>query len=243
MTNLLEQVVVPSDPSYRIIALPHDDYAIVDSADYDWLNQWKWCASTAGYALRREHYRAIWMHNLILGTSNSKIGDHWNGDTRDNRRCNLRIISQRKNTQNARISRNNSSGCTGVSQDKNTGKWHSYITPRGGKRKTLGYFEKRDDAVAARKSAEKKYYGEVIRASCPTRIVVTKKMLRAAIRANRINNSSGFTGVSRHRGTGKWMARVFTDKTTHYLGLHPSKKLAQAARVEFLEKRGTESPF
>jgi len=242
MTNLRKQDVVPPRPSYRLIPLTRGDYAIVDAADYDWLNQSKWSGTAAGYAVRRVNRKIIHMHRLILGLTGKINGDHWNGDTRDNRRINLRRRTQWRNSQNAKVGRNNTSGCTGVFDMKN-GLYHAFITPRGGKRKNW-YFHSYEEAVAARKAAEKRYYGEVIRETCPPRIIVTPKMLRAAIRGQRVNSTSGLTGISLHRKSGKWMARVFMDKTTHYLGLYTSKKLANTARKSFLlEKRGQGSPW
>lgn len=49
---------------------------------------------------------------------------------------------------------NNTSGCSGVNWDKTHERWVARIYVDG-KRKCLGYFKNRDDAVAARKNAEK----------------------------------------------------------------------------------------
>ena len=58
-----------------------------------------------------------------------------------------------------RLRRNNTSGVKGVNFDKRLQQWRSRI---GVNKKTieLGYFDKFEDAVKARKEAEEKYFGE-----------------------------------------------------------------------------------
>ena len=61
--------------------------------------------------------------------------------------------------QNQSLSVANTSGVTGVSWYKQTGQWRAYIYINK-KFNSLGLFNKFEDAVKARKSAEQKYYGE-----------------------------------------------------------------------------------
>lgn len=56
--------------------------------------------------------------------------------------------------------KSNTSGVKGVSQTKN-GKWIAYITLKK-ERKTLGYFDKKKDAIKARKEAEEKLYNPIL---------------------------------------------------------------------------------
>lgn len=49
---------------------------------------------------------------------------------------------------------NNTSGCKGVSQRKDSGKWIAYYSVGNGKNKKLGQFDTREEAVLARKSWE-----------------------------------------------------------------------------------------
>ncbi|WP_404826374.1 hypothetical protein [Pediococcus ethanolidurans] len=62
-------------------------------------------------------------------------------------------IGYRKSGRNPN---NNSSGTTGVSLYKRTGKWQAYIQLKG-HRKHLGFFDTKEEAIAARKAAEQKY--------------------------------------------------------------------------------------
>ena len=57
----------------------------------------------------------------------------------------------------SRLQRNNKSGCTGVRQHK-CGKWVASINVDG-LRIHLGLYKRLEDAVAARKAAEERYWG------------------------------------------------------------------------------------
>lgn len=85
-----------------------------------------------------------------------KFIDHINGDRSDNRIINLREVTKSENSRNAKISKANKSGATGVSKTQN-GKFRSYISNSEGKIIQIGTFEKFEDACFARKKAEKIY--------------------------------------------------------------------------------------
>jgi len=80
--------------------------------------------------------------------------DHINGDRSDNRISNLREVTRTVNARNMKKSAANRSGVTGVSFYKASGKWQSRIMSDG-KYLHLGYFDKFEDAVCARKVAER----------------------------------------------------------------------------------------
>jgi len=82
--------------------------------------------------------------------------DHINGDGTDNRWCNLREATASQNSRNMKLSSLNTSGVTGVSWSESRQKWASSINVKG-KRVFLGRFSDLDDAVNARKEAEKLY--------------------------------------------------------------------------------------
>ena len=71
------------------------------------------------------------------------------------RKRNLKVGTYNDNNRGVKR-RRNSSGVTGVSWTKNVNRWHAYIGYQG-KHISLGYFDKLDEAVAARKKAEKEY--------------------------------------------------------------------------------------
>ena len=84
--------------------------------------------------------------------------DHINRNRSDNRISNLRDVSRKQNLQNSGKSSANTSGCTGVSWDKQKSKWRAHIM-HNYKLIHLGYFSILEEAVAARKAAELKYWG------------------------------------------------------------------------------------
>lgn len=88
--------------------------------------------------------------------------DHVNGDRRDNRWANLRLASRAENLMNTCIRSDNTSGHKGVGWAKREQLWRAYINING-KTKSLGYFKELDEAIKARKDAERLYHGEFAR--------------------------------------------------------------------------------
>lgn len=70
---------------------------------------------------------------------------------------NCRWATRATQSFNRRISKDNTSGYTGISRRKDTGKYQAYIS-KNGKRYVLGCFDTFEDAVIARQNAEKEYY-------------------------------------------------------------------------------------
>lgn len=98
-------------------------------------------------------HRVIW--KMVHGTEPAQI-DHEDHNRSNNRLTNLRPATMTINQQNTKKSSNNTSGVTGVSFDRVDGKWLAAIGVNG-KRKTLGRFKDKEDAIKARKDAEKLY--------------------------------------------------------------------------------------
>jgi len=82
--------------------------------------------------------------------------DHINHIRDDNRWNNLREVTNQENCVNRSKRKDNTSGVAGVSWHKNTEKWQAEIVIDG-KRKHLGYYDDKFDAIYARKAAENKY--------------------------------------------------------------------------------------
>lgn len=89
------------------------------------------------------------------------IADHIDGDFLNTRQSNLRVCTQEQNGKNRKKNKNNKSGVKGVFWNTYapTPKWQAYIMVDY-HHKSLGYYEKFEDAVEARKQAEIKYFGE-----------------------------------------------------------------------------------
>ncbi len=154
------------------IKLSKGKYALVDDADYDWLNQWSW--HFHDYAIRTEYLgrvngkkitRNIRMHRLVCNTPDGFYTDHINGDKLDNRRSNLRACNKSENAMNVGIRKDNSSGYRGVYRTHpkaNSKPWQAEIK-KDGKRIYLGYFDEAIDAAKAYNNAAKNLHGEFAR--------------------------------------------------------------------------------
>lgn len=106
------------------IKLSNGDYAIVDPDNFHYLSQWAWSIQAMGYAERKYYDKKskktihIMMHRVINGTPDELVTDHINRIKLDNRRCNLRSVTQSQNNYNRPLSKLNTSGYCGVFWDK-----------------------------------------------------------------------------------------------------------------------------
>lgn len=139
-----------------------------DLEDYDKIKDYCWGRkyNYMRYLKRLDNNKVlnIGMHNLIIGLEPNKkcVVDHINGIPYDNRKSNLRVISQLNNMKNQKLRLNNKSGIKGVHFNKSNNKWCARININN-KRIILGYYNNIDDAIKERKNAEKKYYGSFSR--------------------------------------------------------------------------------
>jgi hypothetical protein len=143
----------------KSIALTQDKIAVVDDADFEWLNHFKWYA----YKNRNTFYAArqvtvspgkqimVKMHSEILNGVD-RI-DHINGNGLDNRRENLRAATVQQNALNRRLAQNNQSGTTGVYWHKQDQRWIAQIELND-RHVHVGSFTNQAEAIAARKGAK-----------------------------------------------------------------------------------------
>jgi len=140
------------------IKLTKSAYTLVDDDMFDYLNQWKWCCNSNGYAVRdiggRKNKKRILMHRLVNKTPDGLSTDHINRDKLDNRKSNLRSVNQSKNCFNTGLSKNNVSGHKGIQWYKN--RWVARIKINY-KDIYLGRFVNLENAILARKEAEDEY--------------------------------------------------------------------------------------
>jgi hypothetical protein len=155
------------------IKLTKGKFAIVDSEDFECLNQWKWSCDDNNYAVRHEQKseygnnprRMIKMHSLINKTPKGSQTDHINRNTLDNRKLNLRISTFSQNQANTSIRKENTSGYKGVAR-YNDNKKYTNNKPWGarlivkGKSFFRGMFQTKEEAAEAYNELAKKYFGE-----------------------------------------------------------------------------------
>ena len=139
-----------------------------DKEDYDRVKEYHWhidningyVISDARIDLNSPQQRNIRLHRLVLDDWDySHDIDHIYHKKYDNRKEMLRVCSRSHNLMNRGLQSNNTTGITGVYWDKNRNKWKAQIMVN---RKTIniGRYNTKQDAINARRKAEKEYFGE-----------------------------------------------------------------------------------
>ena len=99
-------------------------------------------------------HRIIWLY--IHGQWPEDQIDHINGNGMDNRLINLRSVTAFENMKNTKMRSNSKSKCTGVTWHKRQNKWRARINHEK-KEIYLGHFDQLEDAIEARRKAEKQF--------------------------------------------------------------------------------------
>jgi hypothetical protein len=144
---------------YAIIYSTNGSKSIVDIDDVKELVDMAYWIDTSGYMVAKINGERVYMHRVVSKCPEGYVTDHINHNTFDNRKSNLRICTPYQNSLNHRISSSNTSGTTGVYYLKKNKKWLAMIGYKG-KKIRLGVYVELEDAINARKEAEKKYFGE-----------------------------------------------------------------------------------
>lgn len=147
--------------------LNSDKKAIVDIGVRDIViyHRWRICKNGYIYACHNKETFGLHRYLLCLKKGDPRIADHINGNTLDNRFCNLRICSHLENMRNRKtVSKANTLGVKGVVR---SGK--KYIASiRDGKNKVyLGTFLALQEAARAYDKAAKELHGEFARLNFP----------------------------------------------------------------------------
>lgn len=120
----------------------------IDEGDRPLLVGRSWHITNTGYVAARISNKIVLLHRLITRAPADAVVDHINGDRLDNRRANLRVVSQRMNSQNQRLSAASSSGYRGVCWDRQRNKWIAQATLHG-RHIFIGRFETVEQAAEA----------------------------------------------------------------------------------------------
>jgi len=124
-------------------------------------------ASSCGCKTDTGHYL---LHRFIMNAPKGKVVDHIDRNTYNMRKSNMRVCDRATNCSNKKLLSNNTSGHRGVLlYDYGTlakhPKWFAYIDYHG-RKIHLGYYEHLEDAIAARKAGEIKYFGGLVDDYC-----------------------------------------------------------------------------
>jgi hypothetical protein len=131
-----------------------------DMDDYDKIKDYCWSEDKVKNYSRvraydKESKTTVFMHYIIT----DKYYDHTDRNTFNNRKYNLRKATISENNRNGNLRKNNNTGITGIHWNKRRSKWETYITIDN-KRKGLGYYTEKEDAIKVRLEAEAKYFKE-----------------------------------------------------------------------------------
>lgn len=169
------------------IILTQNQVALVDDEDYEFLNQWKWQAwvteSGNWYASRGQikgeytryiNRKTIKMHRLIMNAPDGVEVDHWDNNSLNNQKSNLRLSTKNQNQHNQRIrsSLNKASQFKGVNLLKCKKKnkiyeyWVSYLRLNN-KPIYLGSFKSEIEAAKAYDSKATELFGEFAKLNFP----------------------------------------------------------------------------
>lgn len=147
------------------IPLTQDKFAIIDAEDYFKLQEYKWTVSheksgsyAVAYIRRGTTKTVIRMHRLLCSEPcQGKIVDHINGNTLDNRKCNLQACTRSENMQKQKKHSDGKLKSKGVTPERGKFKSQIYVN---GRTKHLGYFATETEAAAAYDTAAKKHFGK-----------------------------------------------------------------------------------
>lgn len=101
---------------------------------------------------------AVPVHRFITNAPKGIEVDHKNGDTMDNRKENLRLVTRATNSRNVKLYTSNKSGYKGVAWCKRSKKWYAYIEHQG-KMFNLGLYKCKEEANVARLRREIDLWG------------------------------------------------------------------------------------
>lgn len=105
-----------SSREFSIIIMTHHDVkyeVLIDTEDLSILDGRipKW---NRGYGAIDIHGKQYLIHRLIMKAEKNQYVDHINSNIRDNRKCNLRIVTKQQNNQHKRVKKESSTGVRGV---------------------------------------------------------------------------------------------------------------------------------
>lgn len=224
---------------FKLIPLNQGKFAIVDPEDYDHLAQFKWHYG-GGYVrcFSYDDRVCVAMHRIVVKVTPGICVDHINGNTLDNRKCNLRLCKHNQNVKNIRKSRTGkTSEYKGVYQRKGSKVW---IAKLG--RKSIGRFETQEEAARYYDAAARFYFGEFAATNFEGSEALSIEDIRSIVRSKvKSNCKSRFVGVSWHKDARKWTAYICVQGKPVHLGSFDNEEEAASIRDQKVTELGLKS--
>jgi hypothetical protein len=135
-----------------------DELVFIDAEDYSKTLLFKFGLYGSKSQNTRYVILSTQLPRFILGVhgNNKKVIDHINGNKLDNRKSNLRIVTQAQNMQNTKLSLTSNTGIRGVGRilyKSGNARFKAYIRADGNQY-YLGVYKSLDEAITARRKAE-----------------------------------------------------------------------------------------
>lgn len=135
-----------------------DEYFICDADDLELVNSGSWYKGQIGYAYSNARENTTF-HKELMKPPQGMVVDHINRNKLDNRKSNLRIVTQASNTQNSDRKRPNKTGYHNVYYRKQNDKYVGVFTMNK-KKYQVGTFKTPYEAyLAVEKRKEEMNYG------------------------------------------------------------------------------------
>lgn len=135
--------------------------ALVDDEDVPKILDYNWWVREGGYliGIHRATGERVRLHRLITGATDGQVVDHINREPLDNRKANLRCVTQSQNMGNCVVHCDKkTSSFKGVYRHSDGARWFASCA-----NKYLGTFDSEIDAAAAYDHAARARWGECAR--------------------------------------------------------------------------------
>ena len=155
---------------------------IIDDEDYKWVSEIKEKLSIRQYHRNRYVFISkLALHKLIFAisggiTKKGYVIDHINRNSLDNRRINLRLISNYDNIRLNKIKRRGTSKYVGVSRIKETEKWKAQYSS-GATNIYIGVFDSEIEAAKAHDGFAVLNIRNPLRLNFPDEVAVLREIL------------------------------------------------------------------
>ena len=213
------------------ITLPSGHEVLLDKEDYERLKGFRYYLHKKGYAYRFDVTRkAVYLHHDVIGKQEGKVVDHINGVKLDNRRSNLRHITNKQNLMKASKSRTRRSTSVykGVSWNKEANAWSVTIV-KDKKQYRVGFFLNEKVAAYAYNCYAKKLFGQY---------AFENDVPECDWESQKIPNRKDGTGKSKFRGVSYrpkydlWQVHIMHKYKSIYLGSYKDEITAAKAYNE-----------
>lgn len=155
------------------VPLSRGEFTLIDADNQHLFERYKWTCHLRGRNRNRKAYairqatlapgvkKMVQLHRLITKCPKGLVVDHINGDTLDNRRCNLRVCTHQQNTWNQKQARHGRKW-KGVVHRKRPGCWEHWQACITVNRKfiSLGSYASAREAAEAYNRAAIQHYGD-----------------------------------------------------------------------------------